>query len=134
MSESTKLFGKCVLYPFHQVGWSLTPQSQRDHEHRCKEKRETLPRSHFKMRQMKQIWQITAVRQNTTHFFAHIHVATVRKAAPPELQVASCPPAAGHNCTQAVQISRKSGGAAKGGIGRCAKNPFLSGQGLHLGC
>ena len=71
-------FGKCVFYPLHQLGWSLTPKSKESMNSQLQNKRKTLPRSPLKRDKWTNVGKSLWTIQNTApHFFAHIHVATI---------------------------------------------------------
>ena len=80
-----KYFGKCVFNPFHQLGWSLTPHRKKVSSSRNGKQDGNTSKVTFKTlaNHCRGGWQ------NTT---PHIHVATIRKAAPPVLLLATCPP------------------------------------------
>ena len=133
-------FGKCVFYPLHQPGWSLTPRNKESMNSQLQNKREPLPRSHLRRTNEPTLanhcGQYKTQRRTSLRTFT-LPQSTVRKAAPPVPPLASCPllPAAGHNRTQAVesvQIGKKEVLHDQGGIEFATKS-FLSEQCLHSG-
>ena len=125
------LWNLCLL-PFASTWMVIDPQKEREHEHGWK-----IKGKHIQGHLWDAINEPTLANhcggQNTTHFFAHIHVATgVRKAAP---CAAACKLSAARRRSQLHAGStsqQKRGGTAKAELCFATKN-FLSEQCLHSG-